>query len=205
MKRLIIVTLCFCVSVCSTGCAPILKIVLGVRSPSPKSEIQIERKKKKYKLIEFENLMATDSGCLKYLEIDGKRNGNSGGYKLYPLLFYHGQLISPKSNKSCNAYGTELVSALRDTNQYVLDTVSIFDVLNSNTIVGWDSLPYRQQIESCEYIFLVYWASFEGVFNKKNNKRNAQFFQKEKSDENINGKAFYVNFDMKNNWIPQLR
>ena len=45
------------------------------------------------------------------------------------------------------------------------------------------------------FVVLIYWATFEGVFNKPNNKRAAQALVKTMERDSLNISGYYVNFD----------
>ena len=44
-------------------------------------------------------------------------------------------------------------------------------------------------------VVLIYWATFEGFFNKPNNKRAAQALVKTMERDSLNISGYYVNFD----------
>ena len=46
-------------------------------------------------------------------------------------------------------------------------------------------------------VVLIYWATYEGVFNKPNNKRNAQALVKTMEHDSLKISCYYVNFDMR--------
>ncbi len=46
---------------------------------------------------------------------------------------------------------------------------------------------------------LIYWATYEGVFNKPKNKRLAEEIVRRNEQDSLNIKAYYVNFDKREN------
>ena len=55
----------------------------------------------------------------------------------------------------------------------------------------------RHFIRFMIFVVLIYWATFEGVFNKPNNKRAAQALVKTMERDSLRIIGYYVNFDMR--------
>lgn len=170
--------------------------VLGVSTPSPKTEKQVLRKAHKFHFDEFPLLFTTDTGMMRYYTKDRSRTADSASSKFYPLVFKQGYLVEPVKKDVCTSYSTSLFSSLKDSLSFRLDTNEpLTKYINSQCIINFDSTAFYTETAHSDFVVLIYWATFEGVFNKPNNKRNAQALVKTMERDSLKISGYYVNFD----------
>ena len=69
--------------------------ILGVKTPSPKTEKQVLKKARKFHFDEFPMLFTTDTGTIRYWVTDRLRTVDSASNKFDPLIFKHGDMVIP--------------------------------------------------------------------------------------------------------------
>ena len=170
--------------------------ILGVKTPSPKTEKQVLKKARKFHFDEFPMLFTTDTGMMRYYTKDRSRTTDSASSKFYPLVFKQGYLVEPVYKDVCTSYSTSLFSSLKDSLSFQLDTNEpLTKYINSQCIINFDSTPFYTETAHSDFVVLIYWATFEGVFNKPNNKRAAEALVKTMERESLKISGYYVNFD----------
>lgn len=172
--------------------------ILGVRYPSPKTEKQVLRKVRKFHFDEFPLLFTTDTGMMRYYTKDRTRTADTASSKFYPLVFKQGYLVEPVHKDVCTSYSTSLFSSLKDSLSFQLDTNEpLTKYINSHCIINFDSIAFYTETANSDFLVLIYWATFEGVFNKPNNKHTAEALVKIMERDSLKISGYYVNFDMR--------
>ena len=174
--------------------------VLGVSKPSPKTEKQVLRKAHKFHFDEFPLLFTTDTGMMRYYTKDRSRTTDSASSKFYPLVFKQGYLVEPVYKEVCTSYSTSLFSSLKDSLSFQLNTNEpLTKYINSQCVINFDSTAFYADIADADFVVLIYWATYEGVFNKPKNKRLAEEIVRRNEQDSLNIKAYYINFDKREN------
>lgn len=175
--------------------------ILGVKTPSPKTEKQVLKKARKFHFDEFPMLFTTDTGTIRYWVTDRLRTVDSASNKFDPLIFKHGDMVIPvETSTGCTAYSFTLVHSLSDSTQYHTDPNKPLSwYINSQCVIDFDSTAFYTDIADADFVILIYWATYEGVFNKPKNKRLAEEIARRNEQDSLNIKAYYVNFDKREN------
>jgi len=197
MKRLLVTTAVLMVlAVLTTGCQPILRFATGVRKPAPVTMTYIQKKEKHYNLNEFEHLATTKAGASLYVKVE--RSEVDSEWVFYkPLIFKYDTLLIVQNYHGCGPAYTYLQNP-QDTIIYKFsDSLNIQDFANSTCLCNFDSCAFYSEIKDVEYVIFIYWASFNGVFDKNSSKQFGQFVQKQIRENGLNAKAYYVNYDFK--------
>ena len=197
MRHLIQSFLLIVLSILFSSCL-LTSWILGVRYPSPKTEKQVLRKARKFHFDEFPHLFTTDTGMMRYYTKDRSRTTDSASSKFYPLVFKQGYLVEPVQKDVCTSYTTSLFSSLKDSLLFQLNTFEpLTKYINEQCIINFDSIVFYTETANSDFVVLIYWATFEGVFNKPNNKRTAEALVKTMERDSLKISGYYVNFDMR--------
>ncbi len=197
MRHLVHIFILIVLSVLFSSCL-LTYWILGVSYPSPKTEKQVLRKARKFHFDEFPILFTTDTGSLRYFTKDRTRTTDSASHKFLPLVFKQGYLVEPVQKDICTSYSTSLFSSLKDSLSYQLVTSEpLTKYINAQCIINFDSTEFYAKTAHSDFLVLIYWATFEGVFNKPNNKRAAEALVKTMERDSLEISGYYVNFDMR--------